>query len=65
MEAKYLMGFQDRYASNFGHSDGFPQIVSDTQAYKQFGNAVIPLVVEDICINILDVMSTRITNKAQ
>lgn len=47
-EAKYLMGFDDRYAKLFGHDAGFPQVVSDTQSYRQFGNAVVPLVVEEV-----------------
>ena len=55
-EAKYLMGFTDDYARLFGHENGFPQIVSDTQAYRQFGNAVIPRVVEDITKNIQTVL---------
>lgn len=48
LECSQLMGFHDRYASMFGHDFGFPQVVSDTQAYRQFGNAVVPLVVEAI-----------------
>ena len=52
-EAKYLMGFDDKYALCFGHSNGFPQIVSDTQAYKQFGNSVVPLIIEEIMQNII------------
>ena len=52
-EAKYLMGFDDKYALNFGHKNGFPQTVSDTQAYKQFGNSVVPLVIEEIMQNII------------
>jgi len=52
-EAKYLMGFQDKYARKFGHRNGFPQVVSDTQSYKQFGNAVIPMIVEKIGKEIL------------
>ena len=59
-EAKHLMGFNDRFASNFGHAEGFPQVVSDAQAYKQFGNSVIPLVIEEIGIKILDVMAARV-----
>ena len=59
-EAKHLMGFNDRFASNFGHVEGFPQVVSDAQAYKQFGNSVIPLVIEEIGIKILDVMAARV-----
>ena len=56
-EAMKLMGFEDRYASMFGHKNGFPQVVSDTQAYRQFGNAVVPLVVEAIGSNIVDTMA--------
>ena len=47
-EAKKLMGFDEKYARLFGHDSGFPQVVSDTQAYRQFGNAVVPHVVEAI-----------------
>jgi DNA (cytosine-5)-methyltransferase 1 len=32
-----------------GFSDDFKIVVSDTQAYKQFGNAVVPAVVKEIC----------------
>ena len=52
-EAKYLMGFHDKYAKCFGHMNGFPQVVSDTQSYKQFGNSVVPIVVEKIMIQII------------
>ena len=31
----------------------FRSIVSDTQAYKQFGNSVVPLVIEEIMQNII------------
>jgi len=47
-EAMKLMGFVDSYAELFGHKSGFPLAVSDTQAYKQFGNAVVPGVVEAV-----------------
>ena len=40
------MGFDDHYAKAFSHVDGFPICVSDTQAYRQFGNSVVPYVVE-------------------
>jgi len=56
-EAMKLMGFENRYAELFGHKDGFPQVVSDTQAYRQFGNAVVPLVVEAIGTQIVDTMA--------
>lgn len=56
-EACLLLGFDDKYAKLFGHENGFPQVVSDTQSYKQFGNSVVPKVVEAIGRNILNVMS--------
>lgn len=55
-EAKFLMGFEDRFASMFGHKDGFPICVSDTQAYRQFGNAVVPLVIEAVGFEIAKVL---------
>jgi len=59
-EASQLMGFDERYASMFGHEGGFPQVVSDTQAYRQFGNAVVPLMVEAIGKGIVDVMTEKL-----
>ncbi len=59
-EARQLMGFTDRFARMFGHENGFPQVVSDTQAYRQFGNAVVPLAVEAVAKSIVDVMATRL-----
>ena len=45
-EAARLMGFPDH----------LPIVVSDTQAYKQFGNAVIPLVVRAVGREVVKVM---------
>ena len=59
-EASRLLGFDGRYSNLFGHGDEFPQVVSDTQAYKQFGNAVVPKVVEAIGQGILTVMAAAI-----
>jgi DNA (cytosine-5)-methyltransferase 1 len=48
-EAARLMGFTGRFARMRGFADGeFPQVVSDTQAYRQFGNAVVPPVAEAV-----------------
>jgi DNA (cytosine-5)-methyltransferase 1 len=61
-EAAKLMGFVDKFARQAGHKNGFPQVVSDTQAYKQFGNSVSPLVVEALGGELLKVyqkMKTR------
>ena len=59
-EARLLMGFDDRYARLFGHSNGFPQVVSDTQAYRQFGNAVVPKVVEAVGKKVVHTMAKTV-----
>jgi DNA (cytosine-5)-methyltransferase 1 len=46
-EAGRLMGFPDE----------LPIVVSDTQAYKQFGNAVVPLVAEAVAKQIVEVFA--------
>ncbi|SVA68938.1 uncharacterized protein METZ01_LOCUS121792 [marine metagenome] len=55
-EAALLQGFDDDYARMYDHPDGFPQVVSDTQAYRQFGNAVSPKVVEAIAREIVPIL---------
>lgn len=47
-ECARLMGFDEHVSKRFGFPGGFPIVVSDTQAYRQFGNAVVPQVVEAI-----------------
>jgi len=59
-EAALLMGFDNRYAALYGHPDGFPQVVSNTQAYRQFGNAVSPKVVEAIGREILPIIGEAV-----
>jgi DNA (cytosine-5)-methyltransferase 1 len=49
IECARLMGFDAR-----------PIVVSDTQAYRQFGNAVVPKVVHSIGRQILDVMRWQV-----
>lgn len=56
-EAMKLMGFDQKYSRLFGHEDGFPQVVSDTQAYRQFGNAVVPHVVEAVGKKVVECMA--------
>jgi DNA (cytosine-5)-methyltransferase 1 len=58
-EAARLMGFNSRLAKFMGFSDEFPQVCSDMQSYKQFGNAVSPLVVEAIGKQIVKVLELR------
>jgi DNA (cytosine-5)-methyltransferase 1 len=55
-ESARLMGYTDEYAAMFGHPDGFPIVVSDTQGYKQFGNSVVPKVVEAVGKKVVGVM---------
>lgn len=47
-----------------GFSDDFPIAVSDTQAYRQFGNAVVPKVVEAVGSQIVKVLSWHFTANA-
>lgn len=51
-EAARLMGFNNEISKAAGLESGFPQVVSDMQAYKQFGNSVCPLIVQDIAFEI-------------
>jgi len=44
-EASGLMGFPDQFRMHFSRKSDTIQPVSDTQAYKQFGNSVaVPVV---------------------
>ena len=43
-EAALIMGFDADVASFLGFKGDIPIVVSDTQAYRQFGNAVVPAV---------------------
>jgi DNA (cytosine-5)-methyltransferase 1 len=58
-EASRLMGFNNRFAKDWGFKNGFPQVVSDMQSYKQFGNSVCPLVVEQLGIEIARVLNLQ------
>lgn len=58
-EAARLMGFNNQMAKTQGFHRGFPQVVSDMQAYKQFGNAVCPQVVESIAQEINKTLSAQ------
>jgi DNA (cytosine-5)-methyltransferase 1 len=54
LEAARLMGFPPEYSEN--------QVVSDTRAYKQYGNAVVPLVAEAVAKQIVKVMKWQRLN---
>ena len=58
-EAARLMGFNARFSAMLGLGDSFPQVVSDVQAYKQFGNSVSPLVVEALGFELVKVLRMR------
>jgi DNA (cytosine-5)-methyltransferase 1 len=55
-ECARLMGYSEKIARRFGFRDGFPNVVSDTQAYRQFGNSVVPVVVEAIARQIAPII---------
>ena len=59
-EAARLMSFDEEMALLFGHEDGFPQVVSDTQAYRQFGNAVVTKVIEAVGQQIIPVLTRHL-----
>ena len=58
-EASQLMGFNSRLAKFMGHKNGFPQVVSDMQSYKQCGNSVSPLVVEAVGKEITKILALK------
>lgn len=60
-EAGRLMGFPEHLLDRM--LGGRKQVVSDTQAYKQFGNAVVPAVVEAVAGKILDVLHWQLIGK--
>jgi DNA (cytosine-5)-methyltransferase 1 len=55
-EAARLMGFSKEIAEMAGLTHGFPQVVSDMQSYKQFGNSVCPLIVRDVGLSIANLI---------
>ena len=46
-----------------GFPDSLPIVVSDTQAYKQFGNSVVPPVAEAVARQIAKVFRWRVANR--
>jgi DNA (cytosine-5)-methyltransferase 1 len=54
-ECARLMGFDECHQNHI--------VVSDTQAYKQFGNAVVPKVVEAVGRQIMRVLAQKVTEK--
>jgi len=54
-EAGRLMGFPEHLVDR--------QVVSDTQAYKQFGNAVVPSVIESVAKPIVEVMHWQLLRR--
>jgi DNA (cytosine-5)-methyltransferase 1 len=59
-EAGRLMGFPEHLLDRML---GDPQVVSDTQAYKQFGNAVVPAVIEAVARQIVEVMHWKLLRR--
>ena len=57
-EAGRLMGFPEHLLDRM--LSGERQVVSDTQAYRQFGNAVVPAVVQAVAQQIVKVMQWQL-----
>lgn len=55
-EAAKLMGFDKEVAQFLGLGDEMPIVVSDMQAYKQFGNAVVPAVSTAVAKEVVKVL---------
>lgn len=58
-EAARLMGFNRQMAKPLGFKNGFPQVVSDMQSYKQFGNSVSPLIAHEIGIQLAKALRSQ------
>lgn len=61
-EARELMGFTSEIAASANLSGDYPQVVSDTQSYRQFGNSVSPLVVRSVGDEISRILQTIPSN---
>lgn len=55
-ESARLMGFNADVAAVLGFNDELPIVVSDTQAYRQFGNAVVPAVATAVARQVVKVL---------
>lgn len=60
-EAARLMGFDADVARLLGFRDELPIVVSDTQAYRQFGNAVVPAVSTAVARQVVKVLCRHFT----
>lgn len=55
-ESARLMGFDSEVAEFLGFKGELPIVVSDTQAYRQFGNAVVPAVATAVARQVVKVL---------
>jgi DNA (cytosine-5)-methyltransferase 1 len=55
-EAARLMGYNADVAKSLGFEGELPIVVSDTQAYRQFGNSLVPAVAEAVAREIVKVL---------
>lgn len=58
-ESARIMGFDSDVARFLGLGDKMPIVVSDTQAYKQFGNAVVPAVSTAVAREVVKVLARQ------
>lgn len=61
-EAARLMGFDAEVARFLGFREELPIVVSDTQAYRQFGNAVVPSVATAVARQVVKVLCRHLTS---
>ena len=57
------MGYNERYARMFGHDGSFPVVVSDTGAYRQCGNSVVPQAIESVARVLVTIMARTFKSK--
>lgn len=56
-ECARLMGYNLEVAKSLGFDEELPIVVTDTQAYRQFGNSVVPAVAEAVAKQVVKVLS--------
>lgn len=64
-EAARLMGFDAEVARFLGFREELPIVVSDTQAYRQFGNAVVPSVATAVARQVVKVLCSHLTSSGR
>jgi DNA (cytosine-5)-methyltransferase 1 len=64
-ETARIMGFDNGVAAFLGLGEKMPIVVSDTQAYKQFGNAVVPAVSTAVAREVVKVLARQFVESSK